>query len=92
MGFEGFCIFGIQGGLDDNSEYIVLGDIWFKSFYSVFDYENGRIGLALHTFSNGSIETEGMISWIYPLGIIVIVVIVLIVGIIFWRKRRLIVQ
>jgi hypothetical protein len=36
-----------------NTEMYLLGDIFIRNFYSVFDYENKEVGLALNKNSIG---------------------------------------
>ena len=55
LGNPGFCIFGVQGGLDASMNMYILGDVFLKSFYSVYDFENRQVGLALHIYSVGTV-------------------------------------
>lgn len=57
-----------------------------RSFYSVYDFENKRVGLAIHVYSNGTIEVEKN-HWILPIIVISLVVIGLSVGFYLWRRR-----
>ncbi|KAK1328915.1 hypothetical protein QTO34_011085 [Cnephaeus nilssonii] len=41
---SGFCSSGFQG--DDSSEQWILGDVFIREYYSVFDRANNRVGLA----------------------------------------------
>ncbi|XP_054420660.1 chymosin-like [Pteronotus mesoamericanus] len=41
---QGFCMSGFQG--DDSSEQWILGDVFIREYYSVFDRANNRVGLA----------------------------------------------
>nr|XP_031536138.1 chymosin [Vicugna pacos] len=41
---QGFCTSGFQG--DNNSELWILGDVFIREYYSVFDRANNRVGLA----------------------------------------------
>ena len=38
-GNPGFCIFGIEGLSGDSFPYII-GDMFLKQFYSIYDFEN----------------------------------------------------
>ncbi|EPQ03835.1 Chymosin [Myotis brandtii] len=41
---SGFCSSGFQG--DDSSEQWILGDVFIREYFSVFDRANNRVGLA----------------------------------------------
>ncbi|XP_036308597.1 chymosin-like [Pipistrellus kuhlii] len=41
---SGFCSSGFEG--DDSSEQWILGDVFIREYYSVFDRANNRVGLA----------------------------------------------
>ena len=38
----GFCVIGIQGGIDDQSPYI-LGNIFLKNFYMIYDMDQFKV-------------------------------------------------
>lgn len=40
----GFCMSGFQG--DDGSQQWILGDVFIREYFSVFDRANNRVGLA----------------------------------------------
>ena len=40
------CMGGVQSNQDSGLQ--ILGDIFFQSFFVVFDYDNARIGFAPH--------------------------------------------
>lgn len=40
---QGFCTSGFQG---DNSNLWILGDVFIREYFSVFDRTNNRVGLA----------------------------------------------
>ena len=39
LGEPGYCLFGVQGGLNQISMYI-FGDAFLRSYYSIYDFEN----------------------------------------------------
>lgn len=41
---QNFCTSGFQG--DDSSEQWILGDVFIREYFSVFDRANNRVGLA----------------------------------------------
>lgn len=78
MGVPGYCVFGVQGGLDDSLNIYIFGDVFLRSYYSIYDFENYRVGLALHKYSSGKIEEESR-KWMYV--VIAISFVVIIIGI-----------
>jgi len=51
--------------LDEGSPYI-LGDIFLKEFYSIYDFETNKVGIALHRYSEATVGTHTgkLIFWI----------------------------
>lgn len=88
MGAPGYCVFGIQGGLDPSLNIFIFGDVFLRSFYSIYDFESKRIGLALHKYSSGSIETDSK-AWAYVIiAVSAGVVVACIVGYCVMKKRQ----
>jgi len=48
------CFGGIQNGLW-GTDFGILGDVWFKNMYVVFDIEGERVGLAKKALQGGSV-------------------------------------
>lgn len=84
MGVPGYCVFGIQGGLDSSTNLFIIGDTFLRSFYSIYDFEQKRVGLALHIYSQGKIEEDSRL-WLYL--IIIGSTIVVIAGVAFFLYK-----
>lgn len=62
--------------------------MFLRSYYSIYDFENKRVGLALHKFSNASIEHDSK-AWVYIV-IVVSLAIIAVSGVVYWfiNKRQ----
>jgi hypothetical protein len=49
----GYCVFGIQGGIPDSAP-IVLGNMFLKNYYMIYDLDNRKVGIALHMRNEGA--------------------------------------
>ena len=83
------CILGFLGA---DAGLIILGDTFLRSFISVYDFENLRVGLAPHLYSKGTI-TEApykMQPWLIAVISIssLLVLILIIVVICKFRKNK----
>jgi hypothetical protein len=58
LGAPGYCVFGVSGGLDSSMNMIIFGDVFLRSYYNIYDFENMQVGLALHRYSNADIEVR----------------------------------
>lgn len=69
-----------------------MGDTFLRSFISVYDFENKRVGLAPHIYSNGSITEHkyGMKPWLIAVISVssVLVLIIVVLVILKIRKNR----
>jgi len=84
LGLPGHCVFGVWGSLDASMGMYILGDVFLKSFYSIYDFENRRAGLALHIYSNGAVDNSSF-NWKYP--IIILILLAVFIGIAYLFKR-----
>ena len=64
----------------------IFGVSFLRSFYNIYDDENKRVGLALHKWTQASIEEDSKL-WIYLL-IIGCILIVILAGVYFIKKQR----
>ena len=67
----GFCILGITGYVPDDVNTYIFGSIFLQSYYSIYDFENKQLGLAIDAVSDGNISSEGSLSF----GIILLILI-----------------
>jgi len=79
-------LFGIRGDPEDKFNMIIFGDTFLRSYYNIYDFENNRVGLALHKWSSAAIENDSKL-WIYVL-IIGSILLVILVALYCWKKRR----
>jgi hypothetical protein len=63
-----FCIIGIDVW---DFDFYILGDSFLRSYLSIYDFEGSRVGLALHKYSNATIEPPKK-----PLNILVLVLVI----------------
>jgi hypothetical protein len=52
-------------------DFYILGDSFLRSYLSIYDFEGNRVGLAVHKFSNATIEPPKK-----PLNILVLVLVI----------------
>lgn len=75
------CVFGIKETISDNM--LILGDTFLRNYYSIYDMQNNRLGLA--TDKNGQVRVaiedanSNKISYIILCGMQTVIIIVLIV-------------
>ncbi len=62
----------------------IFGDTFLRSYYNIYDFENQRVGLALHKWSSAAIKEDSKL-WIY-LVIIGSILVVILGGLYFWKK------
>lgn len=53
-----FCVLGIVGYVPDKVNKFIFGNTFLSNYYSIFDYDNKRIGLALNLKSEGKIKED----------------------------------
>ena len=63
-----YCIIGISSG---DFDLYILGDSFLRSYLSIYDFEESRVGLALHKYSKATIEPLNK-----PLNIYVLVLVI----------------
>ena len=58
-----------------------------RNFYQVYDFEQERVGLGVHIFSEGTIEMETK-HWVKTIVIVGLILIALILLFLYLRNRR----
>jgi hypothetical protein len=80
----------------DTDEYAILGTPFLYNYYQIYDFEQSKVGLFIHKYSEGTISDGGidrdatkLPGWaIFVIIAAVAVVLILIVGIICIRRRN----
>jgi hypothetical protein len=75
-----YCYLGMQGS---NLKLFIFGDSFLRSFISIYDFDNKRVGLAPHIYSQGSITEHkyGMKPWVIALISVSVVIIFILMSI-----------
>lgn len=81
-----YCILGLSPG--DFGLYI-LGDSFLRSYLSIYDFSNSRVGLAVHSSSNALVtKHKAAKRWMLPLVITVVSLFILIIGILIYKRYK----
>jgi len=83
-----YCIFGVQGGIDASLNLYIFGDVFLRSYYSIYDFENYKVGLALHKYSTAKIELQSRKMLYVLLGISTVVLIFGIFGFVYCSRKK----
>jgi hypothetical protein len=78
------CIVGVSGG---NYGLFILGDSFLRTFLSIYDFENSRVGIAFHIYSNGT-ATKKFPTWAIWVIVCSGIVLLLIIVICLCRRRK----
>ena len=70
-----------------------MGDTFLRSFISIYDYENKRVGLVLHKNSKATVTKPGsskggMKAWVIVLIVIVVLALVAVIGYLVYKARK----
>lgn len=79
-----FCFFGIFG---DNTNMVILGDAFLRAYYSIYDFEESRVGIALHKYSLSYLEKKFPV-WIIVLSVFAVLIVLFAIGCILLRRYK----
>lgn len=82
-GNKTFCYFGIFGD-EKIGDMIILGDAFLRAYYSIYDFENDRIGIAVHKYSASYLEKK-FPKWIIIVIVAVSILFLIIIGVVIYK-------
>ena len=74
---------------------MILGDAFLRSYYSIYDFENYRMGIAVNSYSSSYVQygnDKGLAGWAIALIVLACIFVVgVVMAIIFnvYKKKRL---
>mmetsp|Transcript_9720 Transcript_9720/g.7327 ORF Transcript_9720/g.7327 Transcript_9720/m.7327 type:complete len:101 (-) Transcript_9720:46-348(-) len=84
-----YCFLGVSGSLPNSSNEVVLGAVFFYNFYTIFDEEAMRVGIAKSINGYGMIKKSNETQdWAIPFVIIIDIVILLVTALIVMCRTK----
>ena len=84
--YAGSCIFGVIQTPDvvGDTQLFILGDVFLRHFYSVYDYENAQVRLAVNSHSVGKVDIyshDQIVQVLIYMGIFILILIASVIGV-----------
>ena len=74
--------------MDPSMNVFIFGDVFLRSYYSIYDFDNRRVGLALNVYSTANIEVDTpYLAYFIVIGAIVVIILA-VVGYCIWKKKH----
>ena len=68
FGLDGACVFGVFKHQNEARDRVyILGSAFLQNYYTIYDQDNRKVGIALHPFSSAAVQptfSQGMIAFI----------------------------
>lgn len=66
---------------------VILGDAFLRAYYSVYDFEESKVGIALHKYSISYLEKK-FPTWIVVVSVFAILIIITVIGFFLLRRYK----
>ncbi len=87
IGHPGTCYSGVQSSPMETA--YILGSVFLRNYYSIYDVSNKRVGLALHKFSDANISLNDRgTRWYIWIAVAVVILAAILVVTLIYKKRK----
>jgi len=66
----------------------ILGDVFLRNYLSIYDFDNNRVGVALHIYSNATVRKGPFPGWAIALIVVGGILVIGVVAYCFWRRHK----